>query len=181
MILPGAVQPDPGHLQQALRLPFDDLKGFFPEAGDDAFGQLGADALDQTGTEIAFDPRHAAGQHLFADFDLELFAVLGVGVPTALQAQVLPRREFRQVADHRGQPIEAHPGQALPPGNFRAQAQHGIPVFRVVEGDALDGTGKIIHRNKYTRQGKDLMARLIINGNFSIEVNPGLTWKPEAV
>ena len=62
------------------------------------------------------------------------------------------RGKFRQIAHHCGQPIVAQPRNTLPTGDFRAQAQYGVPIFGIVVGDALDGTGETVHKDKYTRR-----------------------------
>src|SRR6266511_3090944 len=95
-------------------------------------------------------------------------------VPLTLQAQMLPRRDVRQVTDNSRKSLgtQNRPGcKALPGLRIRTQTQNRISIFRVVKGDPLNRTGKVIHSYKYTRQ--------IVSLNFlKVEVfNPMLQRK----
>ena len=144
LLLPGGdnlastILTDAGYFQQTLRFVFDDLESGFPEMAYDALGQLGPDALDHPRPEIALHARYCGRQHLFADFSLELLTMLGVVIPDPLYAQVFTGNEFRQVADNGDQTVKAKTRLMLAAAHFRTQAQHGVPVLRVVEGDAFD-------------------------------------------
>ena len=98
------------HLQQAFGFVLDDLEGGFSEIAHDAFGQLWANALDHPGAEITFHPRNCRRQHLFANFGLELLAMLWVVVPDPLYAQVFTGNEFWQVADYGDQTVKTQTG-----------------------------------------------------------------------
>ena len=149
--LPGSVQANAGHFAQAFRRVLDDLKGFFFKVPHNALGHLGTDAFDHARAEVTLHARQAGRQALFAEFGFELGAVLGMRVPLPLQADMFARRQFRQVADHRRQAIVTQAGDALSARNFRAQAQDGVAVFRIVVGDALNRSGEFVHTSKYTR------------------------------
>src|SRR3990170_5193059 len=72
--------------------------------------------------------------------------MLGVIDPFTAQAQVLPWRQLRQVADHRRQPCARYsPRRSLCRSLIRAQPYHAIPVLRVVVSDALHRTGQDFH------------------------------------
>ena len=78
-------------------------------------------------------------------------------IPDTLYTQVFARSEFWQVADNGDQTVKAKAREMLATAHFRTQAQHGVPVLRIVEGDAFNRTGEIIHWGKYTRRVAKMM------------------------
>jgi hypothetical protein len=94
-----------------------------------------ANAFDQARSQIFLDAFNGGRQHLLAAFGFELFAVLRVGDPLAVQAQRFTRRNLGQIADDTDQiGVTA-----------RGQAEHGVAVLGVVVGDAFDEAFEEIH------------------------------------
>ncbi len=143
--LAGAVLADSRNLQQTFGVLLNNIEGCFPKMTDNPLGQFRTNALDHPRAEITFHARHRGGQHLFTDFGLELPSVFGMLIPDPLQTQMLAGRQFWQVANHRDQPLETQAWQMLSTTHFGTQAQYSVSVFGIVEGDALNGTGKVVH------------------------------------
>ena len=70
--------PEPRDFAESLRLLVDDPQGVLAQHVCDAFGESGADSLDQAGGEVGADALDAAGQHRFEGFDVDLGAESGV-------------------------------------------------------------------------------------------------------
>ena len=123
-----ALGTEAGHFFEALRLLVDDVQGLGPEMGHQAAGQLGADALDQPRGQILFDAGHRGREHRVPPDHLELLAPLGVDLVGALEVELLALLDPGQ---------RPHHGDGVPrPLNL--EAHHGIVVFRVGKGEALD-------------------------------------------
>ena len=139
---PGPFGTDIRHFTQAPGLCFDHFQGLLAKMLHDALRQARANPTDQPGAQVTANARHGGGQGVFANLDFELQSVFGVVDPAAAQADILSWDQLRQVAGDGCQPLIAKP--AARPRNLtalRAQAQHAIPIFRVIKRDTLDRTG----------------------------------------
>ena len=79
--------PDAGHLQEPLRIGFDDLQGVRPEGIDNELRVLWPDALDEPGAQIFLDAVDRGRQGFLKGHHLELAAVFAVNLPPAAQRQ----------------------------------------------------------------------------------------------
>ena len=120
--------------QQPVRLLVQHAKGVLAEGIHDACGHGFAHALDEAGTEIMADALHGCGQQVLVVFHGKLPPEARVVHPAAHQLQRCPRLRRNHVPHHAD---HVALGQ-------RAQAQHGVAVFLVVEDDAVEHAGKLL-------------------------------------
>ena len=67
----------------------------------------GPDAFDQARPQISADSSHGGWQGLLADFNVELLTMFGMVGPAALEGEMFPRIEFRQITNYGDQPVAA--------------------------------------------------------------------------
>ena len=127
---------DAQHLVQPAWLLLDDAQRLQPEFAHDTLGRHGADALDQAAAQVLFQPGDGGRQHRAHLVGLELAAVLRVSDPRARQQHRLAHVEAQHVADH---------GHRVTGAVWR-QLSHGVAVFLVMIGDALDDPAQCVRR-----------------------------------
>src|SRR6266498_5519638 len=109
------------HLKQAFRTQFDNIECIFFEPPYNTLGQPRTDSLDHARTKITLDPSDSGRQGLFANFCFELCTMFWMIIPVPLQAQMLPWRELRQIADDCSQALRIQ-------GRFISEAMTRVRV-----------------------------------------------------
>ena len=115
----------------------DDLENPLTESPHEFAHQVRADALDQTGGQILFDPFQRARRHRAQLPGLELQAMGSVVDPRAVALDELTRRD-RGYRTHDRDEISSITN--LDPQDTKA-------AFLVVKGDALDGAAEVLRTN----------------------------------
>src|SRR6266498_4053732 len=109
------------HLKQAFRTQFNNIECIFFEPPNNTLGQSRTDSLDHARTKITLDPSDSGRQGLFANFCFELCTMFWMIIPVPLQAQMLPWRELRQIADDCSQALRIQ-------GRFISEAMTRVRV-----------------------------------------------------
>ena len=112
---------------ELFRLGGDDIRRLRPEALHEAPGGGGAETLADAGAQVADELLGVLRQAALHLLRPELGAVLGVGLPGAGDAQVLPRRGAGDAAHHRDE---------LP--LLRHETEDRVAVLLILEDHALD-------------------------------------------
>lgn len=127
------------HFAQAFGVFVEDFEGFDAEMFNDAFCELGADAHDEAGAEIAADAFCGGGEGLFDVLGVELHAEFGVVGPFATEFDVFAGAEFGEVACHGNETLFVFSGQSF---LIRFEAEDGVAVFFVIVCDAVYCAGE---------------------------------------
>ena len=137
--LPGAFWANAGDIPQLLRLVFDDLQGVLFEVVHNPFCELGADAFDQHGAQVALEAFDCGGQGLSANLDRKLGPILNVGAPATLKREEFAGGDFKQVPDDGSHAVVR---EARNVSLIRLEAQHGVAIE---VGDADCRTGEFVY------------------------------------
>ena len=125
---PGSLGSHPRHLAHPLRLAVQHLQGGLTKAVDDALGQDWPDLADHARAQVALDVLERGRWAHLRVLGPELGTMARVGVPLALEPELLAWLNGWQDANH---------GHGLAPP-AHAHAQHAETILGVVEGDAVD-------------------------------------------
>ena len=138
---------DPLDLRETARFLFQDPQGLVPEFFDDPRGGGDADPLNRAGGQIAQDRIRTRGQMLFRLLGAELPPEARVLHPFSFQAELFPRRDRGQHADHFMQFLT------------RFELQHRPAVVRVAENHPFHTAAElfepiVLHRVFLSRPGR---------------------------
>ena len=131
---------------------FDDLQSARTEDFDDSLRVMLADAFDQAGAEVLFDPFERIGRRGAERIGLELLAMVEILLPGAGGFEMLPRDGPRCLTDHRDRAALA----------FDVDTQHHEAVLRIVKGDAVNDSRQLLGHAGYFNESSLLKCRPVV-------------------